>query len=116
MHHAAAENLEPVFAFAEADLVLVAATLDIDFQRRLREWEERRTEAHIDVVDLEESLAEFVQDPFEVTEMRTLVDDQALDLMEHRRVSLVRVAAIGAARTDHADRRLLAQHGAHLHR
>ena len=48
--------------------------------------------------------------------MRALVDDEALDLMEHRRVGLVGIAAIGAARNDDADRRLLRQHGAHLHR
>ena len=45
-----------------------------------------------------------------------LVDDEPLDLMEHRRVGLVGIAAIGAARADHADRRLLRQHGADLHR
>ena len=47
---------------------------------------------------LEEGFAELLQDPFEVTEMARLVDDQALDLMKHRRVRLVAVAAIGAAR------------------
>ena len=36
--------------------------------------------------------------------------------MEHRRVGLVAVDAIGAAGDDHADRRLLRQHGADLHR
>src|SRR5215510_10391125 len=40
VHHAAAENFQPVFAFAEADLVLEAAALDVDFQRRLGEREE----------------------------------------------------------------------------
>ena len=48
--------------------------------------------------------------------MRALVDYQALDLVEHRRVGLVAVAAIGTAGNDDADRRLLRQHGAHLHR
>ena len=89
MHHAAAENLQPVVAFAEADFALVAAALDVDLERRLGEREERRPEPHLDVVDLEERLAEFLQDPFQVAEMRALVDDQALDLMEHRRVGLV---------------------------
>ena len=42
--------------------------------------------------------------------------DQTLDLVEHRRVRLVAVAAEGAARHDDADRRLLRQHGADLHR
>ena len=49
----------------------------------------RRPETHADAIDLEERLAEFLQDPFQVAEMRALVDDQALDLMEHRRVRLI---------------------------
>ncbi len=56
------------------------------------------------------------QDPLEVAQMGALVDDEALDLVEHRRVRLVAVAAIGAAGADDADRRLLAEHGADLHR
>src|SRR5258708_36541008 len=101
MHHAAAENLQPVLAFAEADLALVAAALDVDFERGLGEREERRTEAHLDVVDLEERLAEFLQDPLHVAKMRALVDDETLDLMEHRGMRLVAVGAIGATRQYH---------------
>ena len=44
------------------------------------------------------------------------VDHQPLDLMEHRRVRRVVVAAEGAAGHDDADRRLLRQHRADLHR
>src|SRR5689334_10793221 len=40
MHHAAAENFHPIVAFAEADLALVAAVLDVDFEGRLGEREE----------------------------------------------------------------------------
>src|SRR6516225_3197247 len=40
MHHAAAENFHPILAFAEPDLALVAAVLDVDFERRLGEREE----------------------------------------------------------------------------
>src|SRR5271169_6520121 len=69
MHHAAAENLEPVLALAETDFSLVAPALDVDLERRLGEGKERRAEAHVDVIDLEERLAELVQDPFQVTEM-----------------------------------------------
>src|SRR5690606_15043444 len=43
-------------------------------------------------------------------------DQQPFDLMEHRRVSDIRVAAIDTARADNADRRLLRLHGAYLHR
>src|SRR5437899_1141846 len=116
VHHAAAEDFRPVLAFAETDLALVAAALDVDLERGLGEREERRAEPHVDVVDLEERLAEFVQDPFEVAEMRALVDDEALDLVELRRMRRIRIDAIGAPRADHADRRLLRQHRAHLHR
>src|SRR5438445_7146857 len=70
MHHAAAQNLQPVFALAEADFALVAGALDVDLKRWLGEREERRPEPHVDVIDLEERLAELVQDPFEVAEMR----------------------------------------------
>ena len=49
-------------------------------------------------------------------EMRLLVDYQPLDLMEHRRVGLVEIAAIDAPRRDDADRRLLYEHGPDLHR
>ena len=48
--------------------------------------------------------------------MRRLVDDEALDLMELWRMRRIRIDAVGAARADHADRRFLRQHGAHLHR
>ena len=68
------------------------------------------------MIDLEERFAEFMQDPFEVTEMRAFVDDKAFDLVELRRVGGVGIDAIGPARTDDADRRPLGQHGAHLHR
>src|ERR1043165_3114365 len=40
MHHAAAENFHPILAFAEADLALIAAVLDVDLKRGLGEREE----------------------------------------------------------------------------
>ncbi len=89
---------------------------DVDLDRRLGEREVRRAEAHLDVIDLEERLAEFLQHPFEVAHVGRLVDDEAFDLVEHRRVRLVAVAAVDAAGRDDADRRLLRQHRADLHR
>src|SRR5712664_3889799 len=86
MHHAAAENLQPVLAFAETDFALVAPALDVDLERRLGERKERWPESHVDVIDLEERLAELMQDPFEVAEMRALVDDETFELMKLRRV------------------------------
>src|SRR5215470_16001423 len=40
MHHAAAENLHPVLAFAESELALLASALDVDLERWLRERKE----------------------------------------------------------------------------
>src|SRR5665213_3159165 len=116
MHHAAAENFQPILAFAETNFALVALALDVDFHRRLGEGKERWTKAHLDAVDFEEGLAEFFQDPFQMAEMRALVDDETLDLVEHRRVCLIAIASICAAGNNDADRRLLGEHGAHLHR
>src|SRR5436309_1936789 len=82
MHHAAAENFQPVLTLTEANLALVAPALNVDLERWLGERKERRTEPHVDVVDLEERLAELVQDPFEMAEMRGLVDHQAFDLVK----------------------------------
>ena len=67
-------------------------------------------------VDLEERAAELLQHPLQVAHVDRLVDHQPLDLMEHRRVGLVGIAAVGAAGDDDADRRLLRLHGADLHR
>src|SRR6516162_5523597 len=94
MHHAAAENLHPVLALAESQLALFAPALDVGLERRLSEGEEGRTKPHPDLVDFEEGLAGLLQYPFQMAEMRAPVDDQAFDLMEHRRMGLVAVAAI----------------------
>src|SRR5215831_14644558 len=83
MHHAAAENLHPLVALAESDLALVALALDVELERRLRERKERRTKAHLDLIDLEERLAEFLQDPFQMAEVGALVDDEPLDKGSH---------------------------------
>ena len=48
--------------------------------------------------------------------MAGLVDHQPLDLVEHRRVRLVGIHAVGAAGNDDADRRLLRLHRPDLHR
>ena len=116
MDHAAAEDFEPVLALAEADFPARTAALDVDLERGRGEGEKARAEAHADVRHFEERLAEFLQHPFQVGERRAVVDDEALDLVEHRRMRLVGVAPIGAAGADDPDRRLLREHRAHLHR
>ena len=116
MHHAAAQDLHPVVALAESDLPFVASALNVDLERWFGERKKRGTEAHVDLINLEEGLAEFLQNPFQMPEMRARIDDEALDLVEHGCVGLIAVAAIGAAGNDDADRRLLRQHGPDLHR
>ena len=116
MNHAAAEHFKPVRALADFDDAAGALTLHVHFRRRLREREEVRPEARGDVIDFEESLHEIHEAAFQVAHMNALLDDEAFDLVEHRRVSRVPVIAEHPARHEDADRRLLAHHGAHLHR
>src|SRR5262249_10598783 len=82
--HPAAENFQPVVAFAKTNFTFVALALDVDLKRWLGKRKERRAETHLDVIDLEKCLAEFLQDPFQMAKMRTLVDHKAFNLMEHR--------------------------------
>src|SRR5688572_24700897 len=54
--HAAAQNLEPVGALAEADLAALARALDVDLSRWFGEGEEGWAEPHLHLIDLEEGL------------------------------------------------------------
>ena len=56
------------------------------------------------------------QRALQMAERQVAIEDQALALVEHRRVRRVVVGAVGAADDDDADRRRLRQHGADLHR
>src|ERR1700732_3157963 len=114
MHHAAAQNLEPILALAKAHLAPVARTLDIDCQRRLGGRKITRPEPHLDVRNLEKGFAGFFENPFEMAKMRGAVDDEALDLMKHRCMRLVGIATVGAPRANDPYRRLLGQHRADL--
>src|ERR1700730_2348634 len=87
MHHAAAQNLEPILALAKAHLAPVARTLDIDFHRLIVEGKITRPEPHLDVRNLEKGFAGFFENPFEMAKMRGAVDDEALDLIKHRAMS-----------------------------
>ena len=53
--------------------------------------------------------------PLRSAKLTPLVDQQAFDLMEHRRMSDIGVAAIDSPGTDDTNRRLPRLHGAHLH-
>src|SRR5262245_60213421 len=74
MHHAAAENLEPLFTLADPDLVADLGVADIDLHGRLGEREVAGAKAHLHPRHLEKRLAEFLEYPFEMTEMGFLVD------------------------------------------
>lgn len=120
VHHAAAQHFHPAAAgrvavAADHALAVLPGEADIDFGRRLGEGEIAGAQAQHDVVALEERLEEGLQRPLEVAERDALVDHQAFDLVEHRRVRGIRIRAIDAARRDDADRGLAARHGADLH-
>ena len=114
--HAAAENLHPVGAFADAQHAAFTGAADIHFRRRFGEREIARAESHRQIGHLEEGFGEIDQAAFEMAHMSVLIDHQPLDLMEHRRMGDVGIAAIGAARRNDAVGRLTRFHGADLHR
>ncbi len=63
-------------------------------------------EPHRQMLDGEEGAAEINEAALELAHMRGLIDQQAFDLVEHRRMRRIMVAAEGAARHDDPDRRL----------
>ena len=75
-----------------------------------------RAEACLDIIDLEELAHEIDEAPLEVAHMDVLLDDEAFDLVEHRRVGRVPVITVDTARHEDADRRFLGLHHAHLNR
>ncbi len=116
MHHARAQNFEPVAAGADLEAAAFARTADIDLGGRLGEGEIARPEAHRQMLDVEEGAAEFDEAALQMPHVDGAVDHQPLDLMEHRRVRGVVIAAEGAAGHDDPERRLARAHGADLHR
>ena len=82
---------------------------------RLGEREEVRAQADLAVV-AEDRARERQQRALEVGERDVLVDREALDLVELRRVRGVVVAPVGAAGDDDVERRRLQLHRPHLHR
>src|SRR6185312_14525102 len=85
MHHAAAEHLQP------AALAILGLPADVDLGRRLGKGEIAGAETHLEIA-FEERADELGQGALEVGETGSLVNQQPFDLMEHRRVSLVRIA------------------------
>ena len=99
MHHAAAEDLQPVVALAEPHLAARAAALDVDLAEGSVNGKKLRAEAHLHVVGTSKNALQNASSVhFRWPMCDAPVDDQAFQLVEHRRVGLVGVAAIGAAR------------------
>ena len=105
MHLTRARDLEPP-----------AFQLHVDLGRGLGEREERRPEAHLERIILEEAAQKLGVHAFQIGEADVLVNPEPFDLVEHRRVRRVGVDAIGAPGSDHLDRRLVDARVAHLHR
>ena len=117
IHHAAAENLDPSGVLAKVAACAAADVAgNVHFCGRLREREVRgaQTDAHLIA---EHTLREVEQSLFHVGKRHVFSHIQTFHLMEDavgaRGDGFVAEHAAGA---DHADRRLLLLHGAHLQR
>src|SRR4029450_8963422 len=105
MYDAAAKHFEPACLLANTAAGSVAEqAFDVDLGRRLGEGEIGGTKANAELA-LEEPFHEAVQRGFEIREAYVLIDHEPLDLVKHRRVGYVRVAAIDTSRRDHTQRR-----------
>src|SRR3954449_252122 len=102
-----AEDLDPALALAQATARAVAheatpvavEARDVDLDARLGEREEVRSEADV-AAFAEDRVREADERALEVRERDVLVDREALDLVELRRVGRVTVAPVGPPR-DH---------------
>ena len=78
VHHAAAQNLHPVLALADAQFFADALIADIHFRAGFREREEMGAEARAHLIDFKEGFDEFLEAPFQMAHMGFGVDHQAL--------------------------------------
>src|SRR5215472_2479844 len=116
VHHAAAKDLEPVATGADLQFPACARAPDIDLGRGFGERKVARAEADRQIVETEKGAAELDQTALQMTHMAHPVDHQPLDLMKHRRVRRIVVAAESPPRHDDPDWRRLCLHRADLHR
>ena len=97
MHHAAAEDLHPSKTFSVAEI-----HFDVHLRSGLDERKIRRAEPHATRMAVE-SPRKFRQHGLEVDERNAVVDCEAFQLHEHRRVRCVKkVAAVDRTRRQHA--------------
>src|SRR5579859_1179064 len=117
VNHAAAEQLDPSALLADAAAFAPALeATDGNIGAGFGEGKERREKARLHA-GAEERLHGMVERALEVAEGDVAVYRQALDLMEHGRVSSIgSVTAMHFAGDHHAHRRWLALHGADLDR
>src|SRR5262245_1680404 len=116
--HPAAAQLDPPRVRAHAAALAVAEdAADGELGRRLGVREEVGSEARLHGLVVEELARERLDRAEEVGHREVAVDRQALDLVEHRRMTRVeRLVAVRAPGRDHVDRRCAGLHGADLHR
>ena len=109
------QDLDPAGVLAEgAALTAAHAAGDVDLARGFGEREEVRTIARGAVL-AKHALNKVVERALEVAKGDSLVNNQALYLMELRQMAGVRrIGTVHAAGGDHVDRRLLGLHGVDL--
>src|SRR3954454_12415784 len=122
IHLAGAQQLDPALALAQRAARAVAQEPvraveagDVELDAGLGEREEVGTQADVAVV-AEDRLRERLQRAREVGQRDVLVDREALDLVELRRVRAVVVAPVRASGDDDVQRRRVQLHDARLHR
>ena len=76
----------------------------------------RRAKAQIDIINLKKRFDKLFQHPFEVGHRDVFINCKPFDLMKHRRVGLIIIRAVNAARANHPHRGAGFFHGADLNR
>ena len=101
-------SIQPVLLAHRAAGALALDAADVDFGARLGVGEEARAEAHLRA-GAEQRFGHRAQRALEIRERDALADDQAFDLVEHRRVREIEiVAAVDRADRDQPHRRSVA--------
>jgi hypothetical protein len=117
VHHAAAHHLQPTGLLADpAALATALHTLDVDLGRGFGERKVRRPEAGLQVFPFEEGLQERTEHSAQIGEGDVGIHVEAFDLVEHRAVREIGIAAIHPPRRDDSQGRRLFAHGADLDR
>src|SRR5690606_20715246 len=107
MHHAAAQDLQPILAGSNDELSLFTGAADIHLGGGLGKGEVTGPESHRQVIDAEEGAAELDQRALQVPHVRLFVDHQAFDLVKHGAMGRVAISSIGSARGNDTDGRLV---------